>query len=120
MEYLHYPFKINHLGRTSTANFEEHIRQLIEQVLFTSPGERVNRPDLGSDVLALIFSPDSPKLSTTIAANIRSSLAKYLSDLVTVENIGISHKNSSLAITVKYVIRKTQSKQVTEFRRNIS
>ena len=41
---------------------DDHIRDLIEQVLFTSPGERVMRPDFGAGLLALVFEPNSVEL----------------------------------------------------------
>ena len=48
-----YPFHVDGRGRSAPADANEHIRQMIEQVLFTAPGERVNRPEFGTGLLQL-------------------------------------------------------------------
>ena len=50
-----YPLRVDGRGRTAHTAGDEHIRDLIEQVLFTSPNERVMRPDFGAGLLALVF-----------------------------------------------------------------
>lgn len=40
---MDYPFAVNRRGRIATTSKDDHIRELIYQVLFTRPGERVNR-----------------------------------------------------------------------------
>jgi phage baseplate assembly protein W len=107
------------LRRTEVANPEEHIRQLIEQIIFTVPGERVNRPTFGSGLLQMLFAPNSSEESAAAKNSIRSSLTKYLSDLITVEEVDISIDNSSIAVTVTYIIIKTQLKQIESFWRHI-
>ena len=56
---LDFPYHFDGRGRTATTGRDDHIRDLIEQVLFTAPGERVMRPDFGSGLLALVFEPNS-------------------------------------------------------------
>jgi phage baseplate assembly protein W len=100
-------------------NFREHTRQLIEQTLFTFPGERVNRPSFGCRLTDLVFAPASDKLLVEVKNVTRLSLTKYLSDLVTIEDVTASCEESTLTVVITYVIRKDQSKQVAEFRRAI-
>ena len=57
-----------------TPRHDEHVRDLIEQLLFTSPGERVMRPDFGCGLLDLVFAPNSPELASTPRA-LRAGLA---------------------------------------------
>ncbi len=55
MTQLDFPYRISATGRSATTGDADHVRDLIEQVLFTAPGERVMRPDFGSGLLALVF-----------------------------------------------------------------
>ena len=106
MYYPVFPFQIDHLGRTKVTSLRDHIRQLIEQMLFTFPGERVNRPSFGCNLNELIFGLNDPESLTETTNAIRSSLTKHLSDLITIEDVTISSENSALTITVTYIIRK--------------
>src|SRR4030095_7949177 len=63
MSQVDYPFSFDNRGRTSDTTTDEHIRDLIEQVLFTSPGERENRPTFGCGLNQLVFAPNSPELA---------------------------------------------------------
>ena len=57
---IDFPFHFDARGRTATPPTTDHIRDMIEQLLFTAPGERVNRPDFGSGLLQMVFAPNSP------------------------------------------------------------
>ena len=59
MQTLDFPYHVDGTGRSATTGAADHVRDLIEQVLFTAPGERVMRPDFGSGLLALVFEPNS-------------------------------------------------------------
>ena len=60
---IDHPFHLDNRGRTAETGRDDHIRDLIEQVLFTSPGERVNRPTFGCGLTQLLFAPNSPELA---------------------------------------------------------
>ena len=117
--YFNFPFKVDDNGRSSVTNEDQHIKNLIEQVLFTSPGERVNRPNFGSGLNQIIFEPNSDILATTIDTLIHSSLNLWLDHLIIVESVKVENKDSTLEVTVKYKIRKNQRTNVTTFRREI-
>lgn len=119
MLYFNFPFKIDDNGRSSVTNEEQHIKNLIEQILFTSPGERVNRPNFGSGLNQIIFEPNSDILAITIDTLIQSSLNLWLDHLIIVESVKVENKDSILEVTVKYTIRKNQRTNVTTFRREI-
>lgn len=69
-----FPFHFDGRGRTALAGADDHIRDMIEQFLFTNPGERVNRPDYGSGVLQLIFAPNSPEVAAALQFAIQAGL----------------------------------------------
>ena len=59
---IDFPFQFDRRGRTATTSDAGHVRDMIEQLLFTNPGERVNRPDFGSGLQQLVFAPNSTEL----------------------------------------------------------
>ena len=118
--HISYPFRTDGRGRTASATNEEHVRQLIEQVLFTMPGERVNRPDFGSGVMQLVFAPNSDELATATEFLVQGALQQWLGDLIQVEAVQIESQDAALQVTVQYVIRRSQERQVAQFRRGDS
>lgn len=114
-----YPFHIDLRGRTAAADQEAHIRDLIEQVLFTSPGERPNRPDFGSGMMQLVFAPDNDELSTATQFLVQGALQQWLGELIQVETARVESEESTLRVTVGYVIRGSQERRVAQFAREI-
>jgi phage baseplate assembly protein W len=115
---LHYPYQIDGRGRTAEAGEEDYIRGLIEQVLFTSPGERVMRPDFGSGVMQLVFAPNSAELAATTQFLVQAALQQYLGNLIALEGVEIESDDSTLRVIVRYAIRRTGVGQVAEFARD--
>ena len=97
-----YPFHFDRRGRTATASDDDHIRQMIEELLFTNPGERVNRPDFGSGILQLIFSPNSTELAAALQFTLQASLQRWLGDVIQLQALDVSAEDSILNITVTY------------------
>lgn len=112
-----YPFHFDGRGRVAQTDSNDHIRDLIEQVLFTSPGERVNRPTFGSGVLQLVFAPNSVELAATTQFLVQGSLQQWLGDLIVVEAVEVEVLDSTLQVTVQYTVRRTQQSQVAQFTR---
>ncbi|WP_295622710.1 GPW/gp25 family protein [uncultured Lamprocystis sp.] len=115
---LRYPYQIDGHGRTAGAGEEDYIRGLIEQVLFTSPGERVMRPDFGSGVMQLVFAPNSAELAATTQFLVQAALQQYLGNLIALEGVEIESDDSTLRVIVRYAIRRTGVGQVAEFARD--
>jgi phage baseplate assembly protein W len=111
-----FPYGVDARGRTATAG-ADHTRDLIEQVLFTTPGERVNRPDFGSGVLALLFQSASDTLAAAAEAAVLGSLQQWLGDRIRPESIEVRAEDSTLRVTVRYVELKTQQPQTEVFER---
>jgi uncharacterized protein len=114
-----YPFQVDTRGRTAIADEEEHVRQLIEQVLFTSLGERVNRPTFGSSINQLVFASNSEQLVAATQLLVQGSLQQWLGSLIMVKSVIVQNEDSTLTITVQYVIRRNQQLKETVFKRAI-
>lgn len=115
---INYPFQIDGRGRVADAIDDAHIRQMIEQVLFTVPGERINRPDFGSGIQQLIFAPNSEELAAATEFLVQGSLEQWLGEVIEVEAVAVQSEDASLQITIQYVVRRTQQRQIVEFSRN--
>ncbi|MEW6734492.1 MAG: GPW/gp25 family protein [Acidobacteriota bacterium] len=114
---IDYPFHFDSSGRTYTTDNDKHIRDLIEQILFTALGERVNRPDFGSGLMRLLFAPNSDELSAATQFLVQGSLQQWLGDLIQVDEVRIESVDSTLLVTIQYTIRRTQQQQVAQFSR---
>lgn len=110
-----YPIHLDAGGRTATASRADHIRELIEQVLFTTPGERVNRPTFGSGLMQMVFSPNSTELTTATQFLVQGALQQWLADLIVVRNVDVQSQDAVITVVVDYVIRETQQPQVGRF-----
>ncbi len=119
MMQVDYPFHFDGRGRTASTTQDEHVRDLIEQVLFTSPGERVNRPTFGSGLLRLVFEPNDDALGAATQMAVQGALQQWLSDLILVEAVQVTSRDATLQVTVQYVVRRTQQRNVAEFRRAV-
>lgn len=114
---LAYPFHIDGRDRSADASEEVWIRGLIEQVLFTLPGERVMRPDFGSGILQLVFAPNSTELAAATQMLVQSALQQTLSSLIVVEGVAVEAVDSTLRVTVQYIIHRSQSRRLESFER---
>ncbi len=119
MTHVDFPFRIDGRGRTGLTGDHDHIRDLVEQVLFTSPGERVNRPTFGCGLLHLVFQPNSEPLALAIQATVQGSLHQWLGELIAVDQVQVVAEDSVLQVTVGYTIRRTQESHLDEFRSSL-
>ena len=112
---LDFPYHFDSRGRTATTGELNHIRDLIEQVLFTSPGERVMRPDFGAGLLALVFEPNSSTLATTTQFLVQSALQQHLAHLIAVNAVTVENIDAALQVSVQYVLLADGSTQPSSF-----
>lgn len=115
MTQLDYPFHFDDRRRTAATSDDDHIRDLIEQVLFTSPGERVNRPTFGSGLMQMVFAPNSTELAAATQFLIQGALQQWLGDLITVGSVEVESDDGALRVTIQYVVRRTQLAQTAVF-----
>jgi len=109
-----FPFGFKGLGRTSECSDEEHLRDLIEQVLLTSPGERVNLPTFGSGLMQLVFAPNSDTLAAATELSVQAALQQWLGDLIEVKAVEVANVESTLSVTVTYLSRRTGEERTAE------
>jgi uncharacterized protein len=102
--FLDFPYRFDGHGRTATTDRDDHIRDLIEQVLFTAPGERVMRPDFGSGLLALVFEPNSTTLAATTQVLVQGALQQHLGHLIAVQAVEVSNDDAALRVDVRYTV----------------
>jgi phage baseplate assembly protein W len=115
MSTLDHPYHFDGRGRTAETGTLEHIRDLIEQVLFTAPGERVMRPDFGAGLLALVFEPNSTTVAATTQFLVQSGLQKHLADLIAVNAVTVENDDAALRVTVSYTVLEDGSAQQAAF-----
>ncbi|MCG2784871.1 MAG: GPW/gp25 family protein [Anaerolineae bacterium] len=116
---IDYPYHIARNGRTAQTDTNDHIRDMIEQVLFTQPGERVNRPNFGCGLLQMVFGPNSPEIATATQFIVQSSLQQWLGSVIQVNEIDVQSHDSTLSVKVVYTVRGTQQKQQAQFQRQV-
>lgn len=114
-DYFDFPFHVDGRGRTAQTDGDDHIRDLIYQVLFTNPGERVNRPDFGCGVAQLLFMPNSDALAGATQFLILGALTRWLDDVIIVEQVEVSTRDSSLEVLVAFTKRTTGESRETLF-----
>jgi phage baseplate assembly protein W len=112
---LYFPYQLDARGRTREATLNEYVTQLIEQVLFTSPGERVNLPDFGSGLLQLPFAPNSFELAAATQFSVQAALQKWLSGYVRVLAVTAVNDDGVLTVTVTYSLVGSDVTQVQTF-----
>lgn len=116
---IDYPYRFDQRGQTAATTDDDHIRDMIEQFLLTSPGERVNRPDFGSGLLQMVFAPNSPELASALQFVIQAGLQQWLSDLIEVKKLEVVSDDAELRIEVQYVVKRTQQTVNRTFTRSI-
>jgi phage baseplate assembly protein W len=112
---VNFPYQFDGRGRTAQAAMSDYVRQLVEQVLFTSPGERVNLPDFGSGLLQLPFAPNSAEMAAATQFTVQGALQKWLGSYVKVQSVVASAQDAVLTVTVTYTPLGTDVTQVQTF-----
>ena len=112
---IDHPFHIDRSGRTATTGEDDHIRDMIEQFLFTSPGERVNRPDFGSGLLQAVFAPNGPELASAIQFTTQSGLQRYLGDVIDIHALNVNAVGAVLTVMVVYSVKRTGERRTETF-----
>jgi uncharacterized protein len=112
---ISFPYQFDGRGRTQQAALQDYIKQLVEQVLFTSPGERVNLPDFGSGLLQLPFAPNNVEKAAATQFTVQAALQKWLSNYIKVQSVVASAREGLLTVTVTYLPLNTDVTQVQTF-----
>ena len=105
--WIDFPLHFDSRGHTATTDESDHVRDLIEQLILTAPGERVNRPDFGSGLLQLVFAPNSPELAATVQFTLQAALQRWLGDVIDLRDLEVTAIDAALTIDVRYALRST-------------
>jgi phage baseplate assembly protein W len=117
---IDYPFHFDTRGRTAETDDADHVRDMIEQLLFTSPGERVNRPDFGSGLLQMVFAPNSPELAAALEFTLQAALQRWLGDLIDAAKPEVTADDSTLKVVLTYALRATGEQRTDTFTRGLT
>jgi len=117
---IDFPFHIDERGRTAACDDAAHVRDMLEQLLFTNPGERVNRPEFGSGLLQLVFAPNSPELAAALQFTTRAAIQQWLGDVLDLQALEVVAEDSTLRVRVSYALRRTGDVHTDIFERRTS
>jgi len=112
---IDFPLHFDSRGRTAATDRDDHVRDMIEQLIFTNPGERVNRPDFGSGLLQLVFGPNSPELAATVQFTLQAALQRWLGDVIQISELDVTSVDSTLRISLTYLITETGEERSATF-----
>jgi phage baseplate assembly protein W len=115
--HIEYPLTIRREGQITTADEDAHILQMIKQVLFTNPGERVNRPDFGCGLYGMLFEAMSNEMISVTQALVRGNLVKWLGDLIQIEQLTVEAQDSTLSVGITYVVLRSRQRHSATFTR---
>ncbi|MGI8686238.1 MAG: GPW/gp25 family protein [Acidimicrobiales bacterium] len=110
-----FPYRFDDSGWTAAAGAEDHVRDMIEQLLFTAPGERVNRPELGSGILQLVFSPNTPEVAAALQFSVQAALIRWLGDVIDVSDVRVQAEDATLRVEIDYALRRTGEERTDTF-----
>lgn len=117
--HIAFPYRVDGRGRSAQAERDAWLRGLIEQLLFTVPGERVNRPDFGCGLMQLVFAPNSPELAATVQALVHASLQQWLGYLLQIDEVSARSEDATLSVLVRYTVLETRESGSAEFTREV-
>jgi phage baseplate assembly protein W len=116
---IDYPWHFDNKGRTATTGDNEHIRDMLEQLIFTSPGERVNRPELGTGVMQRVFAPNSPEIAAALQFTMQAAIQRWLGDLIELQGLMVESREALQLITIQYTVRRRGQDQVATLTREV-
>lgn len=120
MTHIDFPFRFDGRGRTAPADDDEHVRDMIEQFLFTSAGERVNRPDFGSGLMQLVFAPNSPEVAAALQHTVAAGLQRWLGDVIEVHALEVTSADAVLRVELRYAVRRTGEVHSATFEQGVA
>lgn len=110
-----FPYSTDAAGKTAQADAGTHLEDMIEQLLFTAPGERVNRPTFGAGTVQLVFEPNSEMLAAVQQQAIQAGLQQWLSDLIRVSAVTVTSEEATVQVTVAYTVLASQQPLTQQF-----
>ncbi|MCC0029725.1 MAG: GPW/gp25 family protein [Brucellaceae bacterium] len=117
--YMRFPFAMTRDGAETSAR-ADHIREQIMQVIFTSPGERVFRPEFGFGARRHVFEPNALPLWEAVRSRLHGSLTEALAGEVDPKTIRVEvgapkGEPEKLLVTISYVLAAIQKEESHAF-----
>lgn len=117
--HVDFPWHYDSRGRTAEADDDGHVRDLLELLLFTHPGERVNRPGFGAGLRQLVFAPSSPELAAALQFTLRASIQRELGEVLSLEDLRVNSQDATLEVVVDYTVLRSGRRATERFRREV-
>ena len=117
---IDYPFHFDARGRTAECNDAAHVRDMLEELLFTNAGERVNRPEFGSGLMQLVFAPNSPELAAALQFTMRAAIQQWLGDVLDLQALEVTSEDAILRISITYSLRRTGEVRTDTIERSVA
>jgi len=104
-----FPYRLDDRGRTATAAYSDHVEQMLELLLLTRPGERVNQPTFGCGLLDQVFAPNSPEIAAALNVTIAAAISLWLRDVLSVTSLDVTAQEGQLIVSIGYTLLATGS-----------
>jgi phage baseplate assembly protein W len=114
MTNIDFPFHVDERRRTAMTGLADHVRDLVEQLVLTAPGERVMRPTFGAGLQQLVFAPNSTELAAALQFLINGALQQYLADPIEVGAVEVDAVDAQLVVQISYVLKETGQQITTQ------
>ena len=114
-----FPYVFDPAHLTGLADRPAHIRQMLEQLLFTMPGERVNRPDFGCGIQRMVFAPQSTEVIATLHALVQSEIHRWMGDVITLRNLNVTSDDAILRVEIEYLLPLDSTAHTALFERSV-
>lgn len=112
---LAFPFRVGAARVPTPISPELGVREALEQLLFTLPGERLNRPDFGCGIQRLVFSGAAPEAAAAAEYAIGVAVRRYLGEQVRFEAVRVTAIGETLTIDLLYTVRATGEERAESF-----
>lgn len=106
-----FPLAVSTGGRITATGGDEAIRGKIIQVLFTAPGERVNKPEFGCGLFNLVFEPNDSVLAAAMEFTIGQALSRWLKDDIVLNAVDVESQDENVFVQVVYTRKKDLARQ---------
>lgn len=117
---IDFPWHYDARGRTARTSSDEHVRDMLELLIFTDPGERVNRPDFGSGLRQLVFAPNSPELAAALEFTMQAAIQRELGDVLSLERLSVISEDASIHVVIDYVVLRTGQAGTADLRGGVA
>ncbi len=110
--HVDFPYNVGPRGGTAATDYADHVRDMIEELLFTRPGERRNRPEFGCGLLDRVFEPNSVEVAAVLQVSAEAALQRWLDDVIVVDSLTVTAQDATLKVEVRYRLIATGEAQV--------